>query len=134
MRRVPFKVSNKFHAIGLKFPRQGAQHPATATCHQTVILNPYSAPPGEVDSGFNGHHHSTFQFPILAAGQAYRLVDLQAEPMTQAMGKAFAEACLLDGGAGSRIDLAHQHTGTDGPDCSLLGCQHYMINPLKFWR
>src|SRR6266478_7429560 len=110
------------------------QHFAAVRRHQYVVLDSHSPPAGKVNAGLNSEDHSRLKHGVGILPDGRRLVNLQTDPVTQAMAKKLAEARLLDDGPSLGIHLLRWQSWTDGRKRLSLRLQHNSVHGLKFRR
>jgi hypothetical protein len=102
--------------------------------HQHVILDPHTAPPGDVDARLDRDHHSRLERAFFVLSQARGLVNLEADAVSQPVAEFGAITGVFDHLTSGPIDVFHHRVGPDGVDRRLLGAQHNSINSFKFGR
>src|SRR5262245_6670 len=62
---------------GARFPREAGEHGGAVVRHQHVVLDPHTAPAGDVHAGLDGHDHARLQHVLRVGTDARGLVNLQ---------------------------------------------------------
>src|SRR5262245_41350598 len=68
------------------------------------VLDPHAPDPGQIDAGLDGYHGTGGQRIVLLATEAGRLVDLEADAVTEAVDEGVSVARALDHLPADRID------------------------------
>ena len=73
--------------------------------HQHIVLDPDSAPIGQVDARLDRDDHARLKRDLGFLAEPRGLVDIHAQAVAEPMVKKTAETGLLDDGAGFGIDV-----------------------------
>src|SRR5580765_151710 len=98
------------------------------------VLDPDTAHAREVDPGLNRHHGAGRQRIVLLAAEARRLVDLEADPVPEAVHERVAVARALDHVAADGVHRLAGDTGLHGVDARLLGLPDDVMDRAELGR
>src|SRR4051794_24931524 len=96
--------------------------PAVGDLHH--VLDPDAADPREVDPGLDRHDGASRERVVLLASKARRLVDLEPDPVAQAVQERIAVPGPLDHVAARGVDGGPGDTGLHRVDAGLLRFAH----------
>ncbi len=99
--------------------------------YQHVVFDPDATPAGQVDAWLDGNDHAGLKRDVGFLAEPRGLMDIEAQAVTQAVGKKRAETGLLDDGAGFGVDVPRHRTGPDRGDSSLLRRQDGPVDLLE---
>src|SRR5205823_12829609 len=85
------------------------------------VLDPHAEAPGEVDPRLNGDDVAGLERRLVALGQARLLVNLEPDPVAEAVAELVAVAGLLDHRPRDRVDLPSSRPGAHRVQAGLLG-------------
>src|SRR6478736_8578520 len=98
------------------------------------VLDPDPADPGEVDPGFDRDHGAFGKLVLLGRSEPRLLVDLEADPVTQAVDEVVPVPRLRDDGPRRGIHLDAGYTRSNHVDRSLLRLADDVVHLLELCR
>src|SRR5271165_1796277 len=81
------------------------EHSGAAVLHRYQVLDPDPEPARQVDAGLDGHDVADYQRVGGAPRQVRRLVDLQADPMTEPVAEALPIPAFVDDRPRNTVNL-----------------------------
>src|SRR5262249_34652057 len=116
---------------GLQFPGDACQHLTAVGGDEHVVLDPYAAPVGQVDPRLDGDDHASLENGRRARFHHRRLVDLQADAVSQAVVKKRAEARITDDSACFGIHVTGPYARAESAEGPLLGPEHDRVDLME---
>jgi hypothetical protein len=104
--------------------REISQYLWPARSEMDVVLYTDSSPPRTVNSWLDRHDRALPKERFDRLGEAGRLVDLEAQPVTEAVAECFAVAMVLNVAASQTIGILALHTGTHRSGRHRIGVLH----------
>src|SRR5438105_2567228 len=108
--------------------RQPAQDVVALVGHDHQVLDPYPEATREVDARLDRDHVAGEQRPVRALGQAGALVDLDADPVPEAVAEMLAVAPSVDHRPCHGVDLATAGARLHRLDTGELGAEHQLVD------
>src|SRR5277367_5650988 len=111
---------------------RGSENRRSVPRYSHHIFDPDPELAGQVNSRLDCDHHAGLQPGLLPGADAWRLVNLHADPVPGGVGKLLGQSRLAQHAAGRLIDVPADYPGAYGGDCGLLRLEHRFVRRALF--